>query len=554
MSINVYTSGTPRAYVMECVFQEVTMELNSIRETTNVSHAFLSFLVDFCHLFPCIAIPTTGMIMGEKEKKLSGFLLALLPSFLHQYVVDIPHRPARVSPTAWLDGARGWAAFFVLLRHFEFCYHRKGSISYGTVMDPKKPNENHHLLQLPVLRLLYSGEAMVAIFFVISGYALSLKALKLTRKNSHEQLMRTLASSILRRPLRLYLPCILSTLFVFFALRIGIYDGPNSIAGPEDVFRSIFLGWAHDPQPQILPTFGEQARDWVQQTSQLFDIFTHKHWPDTRYDVHLWTIPQEFRCSMVLFLTIAGLALVRTRVRMIFLALFVACGFQADAWELSAFWSGALIAEANLIHQEKKDSRVNGDPFTDEEDSRSQFTIWFTYSGFALSLFLLSYPFQEAAFAPGYSTLSKLVPPGLRAGEGYRFWHCIGAMIMIYATSLDSRLQSLFNNSLSRYLGNISFALYLVHGFTLKTIGYVSVYGFWKITGKDTLFQYESGFVLGGLIVIPITIWLADLFWRFVDIPTVKFTRWFEHALLPRADEISSDGLLIEKSPREHQP
>jgi peptidoglycan/LPS O-acetylase OafA/YrhL len=530
------------------------MELKPIRAPTNVSHAFLSFLVGFCHLFPSITITTTGMIVSEKEKKLSGFLLALLPSFLHQFVVDIPHRPTRVSPTAWLDGARGWAAFFVFLRHFEFCYHRKGAISYGTVRDPEHPNENHHLLQLPVLRLLYSGEAMVAIFFVISGYALSLKALKLIRKNSYEQLMRTLASSILRRPLRLYLPCIVSTLIVFFALRIGIYDIPNSIAGPEDVFRSIFLGWAHDPQPQILPTFGEQAKDWVHETLQLFDIFTHQHWPESRYDVHAWSLAQEFKCSMVLFLTIAGLALVRARVRMIFLALFVACAFQADAWELSAFWGGALIAEANLIHQEKKDSRVNSDPFFDEEDSRSQFSIWFTYCSFALSLFLLSYPFQEAEFAPGYATLSKLVPSGLRADEGYRFWHCLGAMIMIYATSFDSRLQSLFTNSVSRYLGNISFALYLMHGFTLKTIGYVSVYGFWQITGKDTLFQYESGFVLGGLVVIPITIWFADLFWRFVDIPIVRFTRWFEHALLPRADEHIGDGSLIEKSPRAHQP
>jgi peptidoglycan/LPS O-acetylase OafA/YrhL len=505
-------------------------------------------------LFSSITITTTGMLVGEKEKKLPGFLLALLPSFLHRFVVDIPHRPTRVSPTAWLDGARGWAAFFVFLRHFEFCYHRKGAISYGTVRDPEHPNENHHLLQLPVIRLLYSGEAMVAIFFVISGYALSLKALKLIRKNSYEQLLRTLASSILRRPLRLYLPCIVSTLIVFFALRIGIYDVPNSIAGPEDVFRSIFLGWAHDPQPQILPTFGEQAKDWIHETLQLFDIFTHKHWPDSRYDSHTWTIPQEFRCSMVVFLTIAGLALVRTRVRMVLLALFVACAFQADAWELSAFWSGVLIAEANLIHQEKKDNRVQSDPFFDEEDSRSQFSIWFTYCSFALSLFLLSYPFQEAEFAPGYATLSKLVPSGLRADEGYRFWHCLGAMIMIYATSFDSRLQSLFTNSVSRYLGNISFALYLMHGFTLKTIGYVSVYGFWQITGKDTLFQYELGFVLGGLVVIPITIWFADLFWRFVDIPIVKFSRWFEHALLPRADEHIGDGSLMEKSPRAHQP
>jgi peptidoglycan/LPS O-acetylase OafA/YrhL len=493
------------------------------------------------------------MMLGGTDMKLPGFLLALLPSFLHYLVLDVPHKPTRISPTAWLDGARGWAAFCVFLRHFEFAYHRKGAISWGTTRDQSSPSENHHILQLPIIRLINSGEAMVAIFFVISGYALSFKALKLIRKSSHEQLLRTLASSILRRPFRLYLPCIMSTLIVFLALRLGVYDGPNTIAGPEDVFRDNFLGWAHDPQPYVLPSFSEQARDWIHETVNLFDIFTHKHWPESRYDVHLWTIPQEFRCSMVLFLTIAGLALVRVRVRMIALALFVACGFQADAWELSAFWSGALIAEINLIRQEKEDRAVKMDPFSGEEERpKYDWRCVSTYCGFLLSLYLLSFPFQESDFAPGYVTLSRLIPSGLRNEERYRFWHCIGAMLMIYTTSLDTSLQSLFNNSLSRYLGNISFALYLVHGLTLKTIGYVSVYNFWQLTGKDTLFQYESGFVLGGLVVIPLTIWQADLFWRFADVPMVKLTRWIEKSLLPSLQDGSSDPLLIEKSHRAH--
>ena len=93
-----------------------------------------------------------------------------------------------------------------------------------------------------------------------------------------------------------------------------------------------------------------------------------------------------------------------------------------------------------------------------------------------------------------------------------------------------------------------------MHGFVLKTAGYVTVYNVWQLTGKDTLFEYESGFVLGGIIVIPLTIWAADLFWRFVDIPIVKFTRWFEQSLLPSMEGHDREGLLIEKSPREHQP
>jgi hypothetical protein len=59
--------------------------------------------------------------------------------------------------------------------------------------------ENRGLFQLPIFRLFYSGPPMVAIFFVISGFALSLKPLSLIRVEDWEQSLHTMASLIFRR-------------------------------------------------------------------------------------------------------------------------------------------------------------------------------------------------------------------------------------------------------------------------------------------------------------------------------------------------------------------
>lgn len=475
--------------------------------------------------------------MKTSGRKLRSFVTALLPSFISSAIDPAPSSPTRIAPTAWLDGMRGYAAFFVFLRHYEFAYHRKGAFVYGTVEDPNYPNENRYFMQLPIIRLLYAGDAMVCVFFIISGYALSLKPLKLMRRSSHDQLLPVLASSIFRRPFRLFLPCIASTLLIFLSLRIGVFDYPNTIAEKESTFRAIFLGWSHEFQPHVFPTFSEQAWDYLEASKGLFNIFTHVHWPSHGYDIHLWTIPVEFRCSMFLFLTLAGLSLVRSRIRLILVGLFIAFSFQLDVWEMGLFWGGMLLAELSLINQEKQDIEgklEGGMPIFKDQTKQRRHTkrvLW--YCGFFVSLLLLSMPFQKARFAPVYSTLLKWVPSGLRKEEKQRFWPCIGALLLVWVTENEKSLQKPFACALGRYLGSISYALYLVHGLINRTLGYSVVYNLWEsVTGKKTLWQYESGFALGGLIVIPMTVWVADLFWRYIDIPTVKFARWFETKVL----------------------
>jgi hypothetical protein len=83
------------------------------------------------------------------------FSRALLPSFL--LTNDVPSRSVEIRSTAWLDGLRGWASLIVFFYHFSYSFHNWVVPGYGV------DGQNHKLLQLPFLRLIAAGPAMVSL-------------------------------------------------------------------------------------------------------------------------------------------------------------------------------------------------------------------------------------------------------------------------------------------------------------------------------------------------------------------------------------------------------
>lgn len=97
---------------------------------------------------------------------LQSTLLVLAPAyivwFIHLRGVTAPN--TRKGPTAYLDGLRGVAALIVYFYHSAVypCFDRLRR-GYGATP------QDTYFLQLPIVRVLHSGRASVAIFFVISG-------------------------------------------------------------------------------------------------------------------------------------------------------------------------------------------------------------------------------------------------------------------------------------------------------------------------------------------------------------------------------------------------
>lgn len=575
-------------------------------------------------------------------------------------------KPRVLSPTAYLDGMRGIAAFSVFLCHYFYtCFVIAEGWGSG--------GSNYHFLKLPFIRLFYSGPPMVCIFFVISGYALSLKPLKLihsassspssstparTNEHSYSKLLETLSSLVFRRGLRLFLPPAISTFIIVVLLRLGVYEWNRSFASDPEYLRNV-----QEIHYTSFDSATEQFVDWAYAVLNFVHLWDWDAFAgSTGIDVHLWTIPVEFRASMVLFLTILGTARLRTRVRIGVILGWCVFAFLWERWEMCLFWMGMVLAEGDVakeiaatmeselvktsrgggeevlpvvqpvvlartgdalprqqLHRQRRhpqphpnaaaegkssdpmiaDTRSEGIPsnslpFPHSSEHPSTSTryrsgsepLLSTNSSFShpfqqprppsspttpalpsslvgtallptllllISLYLLSQPDINSHLAPGWIVLTSLIPHWWT--EHYRFYQSIGAVIFVYAVSkypsstsgpssttvrhaapLFSRYlnpKTLFESSTGQYLGKISYAIYLVHGPVLHTLGYTVMKFTWThVTGTETDRQYITGFVLASFLVVPLVVWVADIFWKGVDEPVVKFARRVEERVV----------------------
>lgn len=152
-------------------------------------------------------------------------ILALLPSFV---IRSKGKKPRKLYATSYLDGLRGVAALFVVIHHYALQY--TASSPQGWRMGAQ--GTHNWFFQLPLVRVVHSGRFMVVIFFVISGYVLSYRSLKLAREGKHEQLLDSLGSSVFRRWIRLHFPVIASTFIAFVLAR-------------HDQWQDMPAGWEH---------------------------------------------------------------------------------------------------------------------------------------------------------------------------------------------------------------------------------------------------------------------------------------------------------------------
>lgn len=240
----------------------------------------------------------------------------------------------------------------------------------------------------------------------------------------------------------------------------------------------------------------------------------------------------EYRCSLALFLVLIATARLRTIYRFMFVLGVTAMTYWGGRWDLLLFLAGMILAENDLArgaHVPEPALPHNEKRF---HHTRGQATSFYWGLISIIGLYLLCQPDGRGEITPGWVTLTSLIPKGWKA-EPFRFWQSIGAVTFIYAVGHSPGWQRFFNSNIVQYFGKISYAIYLMHGPAMHTVGYHWEKWAYSITGVEGLW-FNAGFVLGACFCIPTVVWWADVFWRAVDIPTVQFAKWFESKLLAK--------------------
>ena len=491
-------------------------------------------------------------------------LVPLLPSPLQALLPADPAKPRilrKIHPTSYLDGLRGVAALIVLQSHFLtnwFYPLRSGYLN---------TESDTHLLQLPILRLLYAGRASVAVFFVVSGFVLSYKPLLLARSSNQGAVLQTLSSSVFRRGFRLWIPIVFGT---FISALLAYNDLYTPVPNRGELI------------PPVFPTLREQLWHWWGDLCIFW--FPWKATVDGNdtvgfaYNGHLWTIPIEFYGSIVVFVTVLGLSGVNRGHGWMRIAIgtgLVGWSLRGGRWDAALFLGGMVCAEWSLMVADGMEGKLPGHVLRDYDfEIEMECSLPGSQALHALlriskkaltalrlhlhpfirllkalkdlslvillftSLFLLSYAGESAS--PGYYH-NFLIPYTPSIWESValgheHFWLCIGALLLLFTLTNSPTMQRPFTWALPQYLGDVSYSLYIVHGMVLFTLGtglqekWTGAVGKieWVDNGAGELVEVVVSLEAGarvwwrslvGCVVVNwvVIFWCADLFWRAVD-------------------------------------
>jgi peptidoglycan/LPS O-acetylase OafA/YrhL len=431
--------------------------------------------------------------------------------------------------TSRLDGLRGFAAFLVYLHHNHLWSHgEKGTLvlenSFGF-------QGRHYFAALPFARLFFSGGHLaVSIFFVVSGYVLSIKSLSLIQKGKTPDAAESIGSALFRRWLRLYIPVIVVTLsWMCFRHASGVW---------LDL-------------PEIKSTFREDLKEWYYTFKNYSFVFSENIYEFTEpYHKFSWSIPIEFKGSIIIYTTLSALSKCTKTARLWCEAMLASYFlYIVDGYYGAMFVSGMFLSDLDLL------ARDNQLPKFLQILSGFKELIFFHL--FVLALYLGGVPSFDApgtdraaliAKSPGWIWLSYLKPQAVFDAKWfYLFW---AAFLAVASVPRLPWLKRFFEMRFCQYLAHISFALYLVHGPVLWLLGdrvYAAV-GFERPGHKDGIPEWinkfpipmkgpmglELAFWLPQFILLPATLYLAELVTKFVDEPSVHFTNWVYQKTMAR--------------------
>lgn len=370
----------------------------------------------------------------------------------------------------YLDGLRGLAAFVVVFHHFILAFYPALFLGSAEAKIHLMPGEEE-FFSGSAFNILYSGNFAVCIFFVMSGFVLSHKFFLI---KDHE----IITESAIKRYVRLVVPVAFSVLCAFVLMNFSLFYN-QQVAG---ISGSDWLGgfW------RFTPNFME-ALNQAFVGSFFYNIFD--------YNVTLWTIAFEFLGAFLVFGFLAVFGKMKNR----YLAYILAIAVFFQTYYL-AFILGMLLSDI-MAHKNMLVRRF---------DKSKLLRTGLLLGG----LFLGSYPSGRGVGGTIYASMEKSY-----LADSAVLYHVLGAFLVMIVLLDSRRMQKMFSSRYLLFLGEISFAMYLLHFIIL---GSFSSFVFLKLV---SYVPYATAFWITFILSVVLIFAVSYLVYLFVDKKAVHLSR-----------------------------
>jgi peptidoglycan/LPS O-acetylase OafA/YrhL len=373
-----------------------------------------------------------------------------------------------------LEGLRGLAALVVFVFHFLIIFYPVMYYGGVTALAPVQHFRFEDNIHGTPLATFISGTFSVAIFFVLSGFVLSV-GFFMTKKT---EIIKKLAS---KRYLRLMLPALASVILAWIYIVLGFSQTHEAY--------HITLSSALQNEWIMTPRFFDAIREGM------VSIFVIG--PEHHYNSVLWTMKYEFIGSFIIF----TLALVFGHSNKRWLIYGALAAGLYNTWYLGFILGMALadmyVNKPQLIQKIKQP---------------------FFYVLLVIGIVLGGFP-TTSTDGTFYTWLSL---PRLAESENQSLYMSIGALLIVMAVLSIGRLKKFMSSRLLSQLGKYTYSLYLVHQPIIYTVGaglFVMFTGF---------MGYNRSVALAVLCTIPVVVIATYIFHRFIEIPSISFASYFE--------------------------
>lgn len=372
-----------------------------------------------------------------------------------------------------LEGLRGIAAIIVALYHYSIAFYAFAFFSNNTTMATIPNTWFEPIIHGNPLMALVSGSFAVSLFFVLSGFVLSVGFFQ----TGKEHIIKKLAA---KRYIRLMLPALASVILCYILIKLGLAHAQEAAV----TTNSGWLGVQWNFAPHLIEAIFNGT----------WGIFTTSQ---SAYNNVLWTMTIEFAGSFLVFgaLLIFG----RSKHRWVLYTSLLA--ITINTWFLG-FVFGMMLADlyaSGTLQQKVRDLRI-------------------VLPLLALGIFFGGYPF---AGTEGTIYAYLTVPQWVGTVNFVSLYTLIGAAIIVTVVITSTQVASVLAKKTVSRLGKYTFSLYLIHLpvlFTFTTFCFVHL---------QHHMGYNKAVALSLLASVPVVAGLAYLFERYVDSPSIRLSNYF---------------------------